>query len=320
MNWKLLALLVAVPLTAAGNLIAGKFALRSFSPAEANALRYLLALVFLLPMLRRWPKPTARELVVLAATGLLGICVYNLLFFEAMRLIPLSEVALLEMTIPAASLVLARVLLREQGSSRQVVGIIVSFLGAVWLLRILPLEASALKTAMDWRGEVLMLLGVGCFALYSVVSKFAMQRLPPTAVATWSCLFGSVPLLLMTVPGMFSGELRLAEASLESWLGILYGGLIGFVFNIVAWYYCFREAGVSKTNIFLYLVPIFGALLAMLVFGESLSGWQLFGSAITLAGVVLATFERKPQQATGTVELAGVAGASQEAATRESST
>ncbi|MFY0582902.1 DMT family transporter [Cystobacter fuscus] len=140
MNWKLLILLVAVPLTAAGNLIAGKFALRGFSPAQANALRYLLALVFLLPMLRRWPRPTARELGVLAATGLLGICIYNLLFFEAMRLIPVSEVALLEMTIPAASLVLARVLLREQGSSRQVVGIIVSFAGAVWLLRILPPE------------------------------------------------------------------------------------------------------------------------------------------------------------------------------------
>jgi drug/metabolite transporter (DMT)-like permease len=303
MNWKLLVLLVAVPLTAAGNLVAGKFALLSFSPAQANALRYLLALAVLLPMLRRWPMPTLREMGVLAATGLLGICIYNLLFFEAMRLIPLSEVALLEMTIPAASLVLARVLLRERGSSRQILGIVVSFAGAVWLLRILPPEASALKTAMDWRGEVLMLLGVACFALYSVVSKFAMKRLPPTAVATWSCLFGSLPLVLMAAPGMLSGELHWGEVSLGSWLGVLYGGLIGFVFNIVAWYYCFREAGVSKTNIFLYLVPIFGAILAMLVFGESLSGWQVFGSAITLAGVVLATFERKPRPAAGTAAI-----------------
>lgn len=304
MNWKLYTLLVAVPLTAAGNLVAGKFALRSFSPAQANTLRYLLALVVLLPTLRWWPRPTLKEMPLLAATGLLGICVYNLLFFQAMQLIPLSEVALLEMTIPAASLALAAAILREKITARQVAGIIVSFAGALWLLRILPPGASALKTDADWRGEVLMLLSVACFAAYSIVSKLAMRRLPPPAVATWSCIWGSLPLLILSAPSFFSTSTTLSDASVESWLSIAYGGLIGFVFNIVAWYYCFREAGVAKTNIFLYLVPIFGALLAMVVFGERLSGWQVFGAVVTLAGVVLATFERKPQPAPeGAAEL-----------------
>ncbi|MDI3291367.1 DMT family transporter [Polyangium sp. 15x6] len=294
MSFRLYLLLVLVPLTAAGNLIAGKFALRSFSPSQANALRYLLALVVLLPMLRRWPRPTRKELAMLAATGLLGICVYNLLFFEAMRLIPLSEAALLEMTIPAASLALARGILRERISLRQVVGVVVSFAGALWLLRILPPGASAVKTDADWRGEALMLLSVACFAVYSIISKLAMQRLPPPAVATWSCLWGTVPLLLLSVPSFLASRATLGEASLESWLGVLYGSLIGFVFNIIAWYYCFREAGVAKTNTFLYLVPIFGALLAMMIFGERLTGWQVFGAGVTFGGVLLATLERKP--------------------------
>lgn len=285
----LVFLLVSVPLTAAGNLIAGRYALDSFSPAQANALRYVLALLLLAPMLRRWPAPTRRELPLLAATGILGICVYNLLFFGALEIIPVSEAGLLEMTIPAASLLLAWLFLRERISFRQVVGIIVSWAGTIWLLQIVPAGAATAKPADAWWGEVLMLTAVAVFAVYSIVSKFAMVRLPPPAVATWSCLFGCIPLLVLTIPSFVSDPAVLSNASTASWLAVVYGGVVGFVYNIIAWYHCFQRVGVARTNIFLYLVPIFGALMAVPIFDERLTGWQVFGAAITTAGVVLAT-------------------------------
>lgn len=289
----LLLLLVSVPLTAAGNLIAGRYALDSFTPAEANALRYGFALVILLPMLGRWPRPTRQELPVLVATGVLGICVYNILFFAALEIIPASEAGLLEMTIPAASLLLAWAFLREKVTVRQVAGIVVSWLGTIWLLQILPADAASGKTSDTWRGEILMLIGVACFAVYAIVSKFAMRRLPPPAVATWSCIFGIVPLLAIALPDLVGDPDIVADASVASWLGILYGAVIGFVFNIIAWYYCFRRVGVARTNIFLYLVPIFGAVLAVPIFDEHLTAWQVFGAGVTLVGVVLATTQAR---------------------------
>lgn len=285
----LLLLLVSVPLTAAGNLVAGRYALDSFSPTEANALRYGLALAILAPMLGRWPRPTAQELPALVATGVLGICVYNILFYAALEIIPASEVGLLEMTIPAASLLLAWAFLRERVSGRQVAGIVVSWLGTIWLLQILPTAAANAKSSETWRGELLMLAGVACFAVYAIVSKFAMRRLPPPAVAAYSCLFGVVPLLAAAVPVFVGDPDVLADASIASWLGIAYGAVIGFVFNIIAWYHCFRRVGVARTNIFLYLVPIFGAVLAVPIFDEHLTAWQVFGAGVTLVGVVLAT-------------------------------
>jgi len=304
MSLALVLLLLSVPLTAAGNLIAGRYALDSFSPAEANALRYLLALLLLAPMLRRWPAPSRRELPVLAATGILGICIYNLLFFRALKIIPASEAGLLEMTIPAASLFLAWLLLRERVSLRQIVGMVISWLGTIWLLRIIPVAAATTKPAGAWRGEVLMLVAVACFAVYSIVSKFAMARLPPPAVATWSCLFGLIPLLALTVPAIASDPAVLSDASLASWLGIVYGGVVGFVYNIIAWYYCFRRVGVARTNIFLYLVPIFGALMAVPIFNEQLTGWQIFGAAVTTFGVVLATAQLRRTAAAPAAEAA----------------
>lgn len=286
-------LLVSVPLTAAGNLIAGRYALDSFSPLEANALRYGLALALLAPMLGRWPAPTRRELPVLVATGLLGICIYNLLFYEALELIPASEAGLLEMTIPAASLFLAWAFLREKVAARHVVGIVVSFVGTVWLLQILPSAAADAKSADTWRGEALMLAGVLCFAVYAIFSKSAMQRLPPTAVATYSCLFGVLPLLALALPRFVAQPDVLTDASVASWLAILYGAVVGFVYNIIAWYYCFRRVGVARTNVFLYLVPIFGALLAVPIFEEHLTGWQVFGAGVTMFGVVLATMQSR---------------------------
>lgn len=291
MNLALVFLLLSVPLTAAGNLIAGKYALRSFDPAEANALRYGLALCALVFIARRWPRPSRRELPLLALTGVSGICVYNLLFFASLRLIPASEAALLEMTIPAASLLLAWLVLRETIGARQLVGVLVAGAGTLWLLRILPRSAELAKSARDWRGEVLMLIAVAVFAGYAILSKFAMRRLPPPAVATWSCFFGAIPLIAIAVPSFATAPDTLGDASFASWAGVVYGALIGFVFNIIAWYYCFRAVGVARTNVFLYLVPVFGAVLAMAIFDERLTGWQIFGSFVTLVGVVIATIE-----------------------------
>jgi drug/metabolite transporter (DMT)-like permease len=290
-SWKFLILLVSVPLTAAGNLIAGRYALNSFTPPQANALRYLLALLILLPILHRWPRPRRSEIPALSVTGVLGVCIYNILFFSALELIPAAEAGLLEMIIPAASLALAWLLLRERINMRQVTGIVVGWFGVVWLVKILPPGAIAGKTSGDWRGEILMIVAVLIFAVYSITGKSAMTRLPPPAVATWSCLFGTIPLVLLAVPEFAADPHRLLHATLASWLGVVYGGAVGFVYNIIAWYYCFRRIGVARTNIFLYLVPIFGAALAVPIFHESLTGWQVFGSSITLFGVVLATMQ-----------------------------
>jgi drug/metabolite transporter (DMT)-like permease len=294
-TWKFLVLLLSVPLTAAGNLIAGRYALRSFTPPQANALRYLLALLILAPMIRRWPRPQRRELPTLAATGVLGVCIYNILFFSALELIPAAEAGLLEMIIPAASLVLAWLVLHEQIKLRQVVGVAVGWFGVIWLVKILPPGATAGKTAGDWRGEILMIVAVLIFAVYSITGRQAMGRLPPPAVATWSCIAGTIPLVLLALPGFITQPQRLVDASVASWLGVLYGGAVGFVYNIIAWYYCFRRIGVARTNLFLYLVPIFGAALAVPIFHESLTGWQILGSGVTLCGVMVATAQlRQP--------------------------
>lgn len=289
--WAFLILLISVPLTAAGNLIAGRYALDSFSPTQANALRYLVALAILVPIMRRWPRPVRSELPVLACTGLLGVCIYNILFFNALQLMSVAEAGLLEMIIPAASLILAWIFLRERLGSRQVIGVVVGWFGIVWLVKILPPGTIASKTTGEWRGEIFMTAAVLIFAVYSVTGKSAMRRLPPPAVATWSCIFGTIPLVLLAAPAFISDPRILTDASLSSWLGVVYGGAVGFVYNIIAWYYCFRRIGVARTNLFLYLVPIFGAALAVPIFNETLTGWQIFGSAVTLFGIVLATVQ-----------------------------
>jgi len=298
-RWPLMfwILLISVPLTAAGNLVAGRYALNSFSPVQANALRYLVALAVLAPIARRWPLPQRRELPALAANGLLGICIYNVLFFYSLTLIPVAEAGLLEMIIPAASLLLAWLFLHEKISTRQIMGVMVGWLGIVWLVKLLPYGAGATKTASDWRGEIIMIVAVLIFAVYAVMGQSSLRRLPPPAVATWSCIFGTIPLVLFALPAFISSPRILLDASLASWLGVAYGGLIGFVFNIIAWYYCFQRIGVARTNIFLYLVPIFGAALAVPIFNESLTPWQIFGTAVTFSGVLLATVQPRRREA-----------------------
>jgi len=187
---------------------------------------------------------------------------------------------------------LGRWILSEHLGWGKVLAVAVSLSGCV-------LVSGALDPAA-WRGNVVgiatgVLSGL-CYAIYSLMGRSASQRgLNPWTTVLYTFAFATAFLLLVNlIPG---GLLPGAAAHPADflWLGNEVAGwavlLLLAAGPTVAGFGLYNVSLVylpsSVANLVVSLEPVFTAVIAYLVFGERLSGIQLVGSAMILAGVLL---------------------------------
>jgi drug/metabolite transporter (DMT)-like permease len=97
---------------------------------------------------------------------------------------------------------------------------------------------------------------------------------------------------LLVAHTIFTGSILPLDASPDRWLWLSLSGVIGFVLGDAALFQAFLVIGTRLTMLIFALNPVIAALLAWLFMGESLTGTQILGMAITLAGVSWVLFER----------------------------
>ena len=68
---------------------------------------------------------------------------------------------------------------------------------------------------------------------------------------------------------------------------LLFLALVGTSFANAVWYWLIQRGAVSQLSLFLFMVPVFGLGLAVLVFGEQVSWLEGLGLALTIAGIGL---------------------------------
>lgn len=273
------ALLVA--LSALGystNPILGKFAYQ----AGANALtllsiRYLMAatgLWLIVASQRSTPRlPVAKRLQLLAM-GAFGMGMVSLLYFTALEHIGASLATGLFYMHPALVAVVGA--FRGEGIGKAgVAGLLLTAAGT-WLLLGTDLGG------FTWQGALLILAAACLYSGYMVVSDPWTRGVPPFAVSAHVTTGAAVVLLLMAV---VTGQ------SVPGAGAFLAGGGLALLATIVAMSAFFAglpKVGPTRAAIISTLEPVFTALLAVMLLGEHLSGLQLAGVGLVVAGAVAA--------------------------------
>src|SRR3954471_2998168 len=160
-------------------------------------LRFTAAALVLLALLR-WREGrflrrlSPREAVLVVGLGFLGIAIYNSLFTAGLALVEASRAALIVPTNPAFTALFAALLLGERMSGTRAAGVVLSVLGALWVLcRGDPL---ALTTFEFGKGELLLVLCIFIWSAYTMLGRIALSTLTPLALTAYVMLAGSVPL------------------------------------------------------------------------------------------------------------------------------
>jgi drug/metabolite transporter (DMT)-like permease len=268
------------------NYVAIKLALREVDPLAFLTLRNGIALFVLLSVFlvveRRWTVRRA-DLVRLLLIGVVGVTVNQIAFNVGMKYTSAANASILITTSPIFGLFFGMFLEKERVSSRRWLGVAAALVGVGLII---AGGQQGLHFGLDnVVGDLLVLAGSASWALYSVLGRPILKFYSPLQLTMYGLLIG-VPFMLPVTTGAVLAQPWSALSGL-GWAMILYAGIL-ISFTSVLWYRSIGKVGASRALIFMYLVPLFAVVSAVLVLQESLSALQLAGAVVALLGVSIA--------------------------------
>ena len=274
----------------AGNSIVSKLAVGVLSPAALAWSRWVVAAVILTPFLahRAWRERTRLRagFYKLAMLALLGMVLNQTFGYYAAQTLGATEIGLMMGLTPLMTVMLSIWLLRERPTWGALLGGVISILGLTILLG--QGDPSRLFTQGIHIGYVYMLLSAATYALYCVLLKRWELGL-----SSWTLFYGQVLCSLLFLTPFYllvDGQWPDGRAL---WL-ILYAGIPTSALSPWLWMQGIALLGASRTAIFMNLLPVMTAALAISWLGERLTSYHLIGGGMTLVGVLLAQLLVKP--------------------------
>lgn len=243
--------------------------------AEGAFLRYVLGLVFLIPMIRPILAAhlTRRQIKLFAWRGVVHTGAVIMWFF-AMSRIPLAEVTAMNYLSPIYVAIGAALFLGERLPPRRLIAVFVGLIGALIILRPGVREID--------QGHIAMLFTALGFAASYLLAKQMSGEVPALVV---------VGMLSITV------AIGLAPFAWTVWIAPTWSQ-IGWMFLVACFatvgHYtmtmAFAAAPLTVTQPVTFLQLVWAVLLGALVFDESIDGWVIFGGAIIMASVSFITW------------------------------
>ena len=273
----------------AANFIVVKDALTLLPPVGFTMLRYALASVALLGILRwyeggvRPPTPDTLRILVL---GGFGFGLYQILWTTGLTMIPAGDSALIIASTPVLVAVLAVIAGADTLTPMKFVGAALSFLGVVVVIA----AGVGISMTGSAAGSVLTLAAAACWAAYTAFAAPVLRRHSPLVLTTWATIGGTLVLIppgvaQLAAPGALGPEQ--AEHALQIVLAVAYSGLLAAAFANVIVFNGVRLLGPTRVITLQSFVPAMAVVLAYVFLGEPIRPAQVVGGLIIVFGVAL---------------------------------
>ena len=282
-----LLLLTATSLIWAGHSVVGKLAVGEIPPMTLTFLRWTLAMG---PIWFAARKNLAADLPVLRrhwlyvlSLGALGYTAFNALFYLSAYYTGALHMSLIQAGIPALVLAGAALgfgarptLLQTAGAAATMAGVaVIAAQGDLGKLAALEVNF----------GDLLLLIACLLYAYYAL----ALRYRPPVSTIgflagmAFAAFITSIPPFLWEV-----GRYGLVAPTLKGFAVLVYAAL-GPAFCAQLFFMRGVELiGAGRAGVFVNLVPIFGAFLAVALLGEPLATYHIVALALVIGGIALA--------------------------------
>ena len=266
-----------------GGLVVAKIGMQDLSPMVFVTMRFVIATVLLLPLLR-FPLRHVLGLFVLSLT--MGGLHFVVMFTGVKGIDAASASIILLIEVPLAAL-LAAIFYRDYLGWRRSLGMVVALVGVAVVIGQPSFEG-------NYTSVILILIGATCWACGSVQLKTMASKFGPLELIAWMTLF-SLPQLLLATWLMEPDALQQVQAaSIRSWLAIIYQASFATFAAYFLWNRAMRKYDVNQTMPFTLTVPIYGVMFGWLVLGETITLPMVIGGILTVSGVAGVVLTRKP--------------------------
>jgi len=260
-----------------------KYGTQVMEPLAYNALRMSIGCAVLLALAAWRPGKRANtsDRWRLMALGVLGHCVYQILFISGIARTRAGTASLVVAASPAAVALVARAFGHDKLSTRATAGLALSIAG---VFLVLGGSVSADGSA-HLVGDLMILGAVGCWAFYTNWLVAYTQRVDAVQVAAWTLVGGVVPLSLIATPQLL--RVDWSAITLLTWGSVLYSGVLAMVVAYLLWYRGVHQIGPTRTSMFGNLQPIVAVAVAWIALNEVPTLYQGAGAATVLGGLYL---------------------------------
>ncbi len=282
-------LLLLTMLFWAGNAIAGKLAVGHVSPMVLTASRWGLTLAVLGVVGRHrlradWPavRPRLRFLLMM---GTLGFTIFSVSMYCALLYTTATNVSIEQGGIPLFVFAMSFLLFRTRTTAAQIIGFALSFAGVIVtvthgeLERLLHLDMNS--------GDALMLLAILTYGIYTA----ALRRKPQVhwmSLMAALCLGAFLSALPFVAAEALAGATILPDA--QGWAVIAYVVLFP---SLIAQAFYIRGVeliGANRAGLFINFLPLWGAVLAVVILNEPFQPYHALALVLVLGGVLIAEY------------------------------
>ena len=292
-----LALIFITPAFWSVNYLVGRTAPGVVAPHMLALLRWSLAGLILLPF--AWPELLAKRSVVLKnawhylVLGALGIWICGAWVYIGARSSSATNIALIYALATVFIALVSRFWLRERLGFVQWLGIALAFFGLVHV--VIKGQWSALRQVQLVVGDLWILGATVSWTFYSIFLK------------RWPTDFSAIARLVLIIAGGVLVLLPLATfEALSGWpmtqtvwgwktlILVVVAGLIPGAGAYLGYATVQKALGAARAGLTLYLGPLYAAVIAFVALGEHVQGYHVWGAAVILPGIYLASLSVRP--------------------------
>ncbi|MDB9743509.1 DMT family transporter [Pelagibacteraceae bacterium] len=281
-------LLVLASLFWSGNFIVGKFAtLFEIPPLTLNVFRWISVWFILIPFTYKEiynNLPSIRKnWFVISFMGVITISTFNSVVYFALNYTQVINAVLVLAAIPAATIVFSSIMKIEKTNVFQLLGLFLSFIGIGSIIangdiqKIISLNFN--------KGDLWMLVCVFTWALYSTLLKKYKFKFSQFSLIQ---LMVSVGVLFLIPQFFYEKSIGLEVNFNKAFFLIL---LYVVVFPAIAAYYCWQKGieiiGPNRATMFIQLMPLFSAVMAIIIFNEKFELYHFVGATFIVSGIYL---------------------------------
>jgi drug/metabolite transporter (DMT)-like permease len=263
-----------------GNFLVGKFASQyEIPPFSLNFYRWFFAWLILAPF-------TIKEIFKKKNYILKNYKYYTLLGITSVTILNFTQVisgVLMISTIPVMIIFISSILKIEKTNTFQILGVACSFIGVV--LIITKADLGILINLNFNKGDITMVFGMLSWATYSVLLKKKKHELSQLTLLEVVISFGFIFLIPIYFIEYQMGYRIVLNQNFYMILFyvVLFPGLISFIF----WIKGVSLIGANRAGIFLHMMPVLSAIMAMIIFNEKFMFYHMLGALFILTGILL---------------------------------
>lgn len=269
--------------------VVAKILLRTFPPFPLAFVRFAIATVVILPFFlsQKRPKPHQwlKETIPIALASTLNIT----FFYLGLTRTTANASVIIYTATPLVVSILATVFLKENVTQRKLVGIVLGFIGVLTIV-VAPLMEMGEKLSGDFWGNVLVVMAMLCWSLYTVGSRFLISQrgyspvfITSVSIFFTACFFG------LATHFIFPVNYLTPLTDSHTFLLMVYLAVMVTVVMYFLYQWAIKHSSATTASLSTYLQPVFAISLGIIILGERLTLGFVVGGFLVIAGVFLAT-------------------------------